>query len=71
MFDSTVFTVTICVLGLPFYTSVALATIIKALFLLREGWTLTPTIMLTGSLSSIYPAVIMFNYMFNKLSDVI
>jgi len=71
MFDVTAFTVTICVLGIPFYMSVILATIIKALFLLREGWTITPAIMLAGSLSSIYPVAIMFNYMLNKLAEVI
>lgn len=71
MFDATAFTVTICVLGLPFYTSIILATIIKAIFLLREGWTITPAIMITASLSSIYPATLMFNYMLNKLAEVI
>lgn len=65
------FIVAFTVMFIPFYFSVLVAVIIKALFLFKERLILTPCIMIGGALITFDPALTFFKHMLTKISEVI
>jgi len=59
------------IMFMPFYFSLLVAVLIHLVFACKENRTIKPFLMIGGALATLYPAILFFSHMLQRLEAVL